>query len=127
MNLTRRIRELFSTLVGIRYEAAALEDQPDEMEPRTLYLIGDLGAPWSAALICPCGCKEVIQLSLVKNDSPRWRHRSHADGTISLDPSIWRTKGCRSHFHIRSGRVIWARDKRSGTRLRRRWWTRLTR
>jgi hypothetical protein len=121
MSLAFRIRTLFTNLLAPRYAATSVEDLPDEPEHRIVYLIGDIGTPWSAALVCPCGCKELIQLSLVRNDNPRWRYRWHDDGTVSLDPSVWRTKGCRSHFHIRGGRVVWARDSRAGARLRRRW------
>lgn len=77
------------------------------VDPRHVYLVGER-QPWCATFICPCGCKEVIALSLIKDDRPRWRAREHPNGTVSLSPSIWRMKGCRSHFFINHGRVIWA-------------------
>jgi hypothetical protein len=44
---------------------------------------------------------------------PFWRLVRHADGTGSLSPSVWRQVGCRAHFWIRKGRVIWT-EGRSG-------------
>lgn len=88
----------------------AVEDLPDELESSKLYLIGVDPAPWSAALLCPCGCGSRIQLSLIENDEPSWQLRSNADGSITLHPSVWRIRGCRSHFFIRGNRIVWARD-----------------
>ena len=88
-----------------------VEDFPDVIEPGRVYLVGGGSVPWSAALLCPCGCSAAIQLSLVKNDLPRWHAKRHLNDTVTLHPSIWRDKGCRSHFFLRRGRIIWARDR----------------
>jgi hypothetical protein len=82
-------------------------EPPDNADAHVVYLIGDTPAPWCASLRCPCGCGETISLSLIPEDRPKWRARTHFDGTISLHPSIWRTKGCRSHFFIVRSRIIW--------------------
>jgi len=95
-----------------RYHAVHVEDVPTSLRPSTLYLIGDLDMPWAAALMCPCGCGAAIQLSLIANDTPRWIATRNADRTITLHPSIWRTKGCRSHFFLRRDRILWTRDRR---------------
>jgi hypothetical protein len=58
-------------------------------------------------LICPCGCGEVIELNLLEQARPRWSVQEHPDRTITLAPSVWRQKGCRSHFHLRRGRIDW--------------------
>ncbi|MGE3343138.1 MAG: DUF6527 family protein [Vicinamibacterales bacterium] len=34
---------------------------------------------WAAALLCPCGCGDVIELNLVEQASPCWRVRQHRD------------------------------------------------
>ena len=87
-----------------------IEDLPHELAPRRLYLIGEPTLPWSAALLCPCGCGATMQLSLVPGDMPSWRARCHFSGSVTLHPSIWRIRDCRSHFHLRRGRVVWARS-----------------
>jgi hypothetical protein len=90
-----------------------VDDLPEILAPRKLYLIGDTGAPpWSAAMLCPCGCGSVIQLSLIRDDEPRWRAKVTSSGVISLHPSVWRTKGCRSHFFVRYGRIVWVKGSR---------------
>jgi len=91
--------------------AEEVEDLPDEFGDDRVYLIGEDGLWWSAAFTCPCGCEAVIQLSLVPNDRPRWRAEVAENGVISLFPSVWRTKGCRSHFVVRDGKIRWARDE----------------
>lgn len=87
---------------------AHVEDVPDVIKPGVVYLIGDGPAPWATSFLCPCGCGETISLSLIPTDRPSWRAHLHRKGLITLSPSVWRTKGCRSHFFIRSGRVVWA-------------------
>lgn len=84
------------------------ENFPEILEANRVYLIGHNSALWFAALVCPCGCGASIQLSLIKNDYPRWRAKRHFNGTVTLEPSIWRKKGCRSHFFLKRGRIVWA-------------------
>jgi len=82
------------------------EDLPEKFVIKTVYIIGTKKHPWQAAFICPCGCGELIQLSLVPKSSPRWRFYRTKKG-ISLAPSIWRTTGCKSHFVLKNGKVNW--------------------
>jgi hypothetical protein len=91
------------------YGFSVVEDPPDELDDNVVYLIADGGPPWSATFVCPCGCKERISLSLIPRDRPNWRATVNNDG-ITLHPSVWRKKDCRSHFFIRGGRVLWARE-----------------
>ena len=91
-----------------RIHSMPVDELPDSLVPHRLYLIGS-GIPWSAALLCPCGCGEVIQISLLPDDSPSWTFKSDRDGLPVLSPSIWRTKGCRSHFFLRHGSVEWCK------------------
>lgn len=110
MTWIKRVSNWFRTLLDpkVTYKHVWTEDPPEAPERGLVYLIGDPPKPWSAAFICPCGCKELISLSLVPNDRPRWRFHVSASDPISLSPSIWRTKGCKSHFFVKKGRVHWA-------------------
>ena len=90
------------------YRAVACSDEPDRLERLHVYLLGDPGSPWSASLICPCGCDAIIRLSLLDNDRPHWAVKVTNSGMVTFHPSIWRVRGCRSHFRIREGRVIWS-------------------
>jgi hypothetical protein len=84
-----------------------VDEMPDRLKSWTVYLCGEGEHLWAAALICPCGCGEVIQLNLLQQARPCWNAVEHPDGTVSLAPSVWRQKGCGSHFFIRHGRVDW--------------------
>ena len=97
---------------GLRRGFATLtvDDLPDVLAPKRLYLVGEDTGPWSAALLCPCGCEATIQLSLILDDKPSWRAVRHFSGSVSLQPSVWRTRGCRSHFFLRRGRIVWSRS-----------------
>lgn len=61
-----------------------------------------------AMLICPCGCNEVITLSLQPTHNPHWKLDVAISGRATLYPSVWRTTGCRSHFWLKDGRAFWA-------------------
>jgi Family of unknown function (DUF6527) len=89
-----------------RYWIERVDDVPDKPAPHVLYAIGE-AIPWQAALLCPCGCKHLIQLSLLRDDSPRWDLSGQVAGLATLHPSVWRTKDCMSHFILNQGRVSW--------------------
>ncbi len=109
-NFWRRIEKLLG--LAQLYKPMVTDDLPDNLDLATVYLIGE-GTPWSAALVCPCGCGATIQLSLIPNDDPRWKVKDHGNGRVSLHPSIWRTKGCESHFWLKNNRVVWALERRN--------------
>lgn len=92
------------------FRVVHLDDDPDELQPDTLYAIGENEHLWHVLLVCPCGCGETIALNTLPDDSPRWRLEERADGP-TLSPSVWRTAGCRSHFILRRGQVIWCRGR----------------
>ena len=110
MNFLLRAWSQFIDLLRPRnvYATETIKEFPETLEPKRVYLVGDNSVPWFAALLCPCGCGDLIRLSLLKNDRPRWRVTRHFTGTVTLKPSIWRKKGCRSHFFVRRGGIIWA-------------------
>lgn len=84
-----------------------VEDLPDVLDVRAIYLVGEGNYLWFAALVCPCGCAETIFLNLLSGQRPCWRIECHSDGTVSLCPSIWRIRNCHSHFFIRRGQIEW--------------------
>ncbi len=85
-----------------------VEELPDKLDPKAVYVLGEGKHLWFVALLCPCGCKQVLQVSLLPDAKPRWRLIEHADdGSITLQPSVWRQIGCRSHFFLRRGLIQW--------------------
>jgi hypothetical protein len=89
------------------FHAIRVEEFPDRLERAKVYLAGENDNLWAAAMICPCGCGEVIELNLLRQARPCWSVQEHSDKTITLAPSVWRQKGCRSHFILRHGRIVW--------------------
>ena len=105
----KRLRKKLPRKKEKPYRFLRVEEMPDVVKPLTVYLCGEGEYLWAAAMICPCGCKEVINLNLLQKVRPRWSAKEHPDGTITLAPSVWRQQGCRSHFILRRGRVEWYR------------------
>jgi hypothetical protein len=80
---------------------------PDVFEKKTIYIVGEDENYWCIAMLCPCGCNAIIQLNLLSQTHPKWSFFHTKDATITIMPSIWRNIGCRSHFYIRKGRLVW--------------------
>lgn len=82
------------------------DEPPGKIARLRLIRMIDEGEPWVAVMMCPCGCGDVIELSLSPASKTHW--------TLSIDghrptlyPSVWRNTGCRSHFWVQRGRVRW--------------------
>jgi len=82
-------------------------DLPTWLQRRTVYLIQEDGFSEHVSMLCPCGCGQILHMNLIPDERPCWQATEHLDGTLSLHPSIWRKKGCKSHFWFRRGRVHW--------------------
>src|SRR5881275_3049728 len=85
------------------FRISYVEELPDVITGGQLFVVGENGFPWCAAMICPCGCGETLQMSLLLEGRPRWTFEEHNDCTPTLHPSVWRQMGCRSHFFLRKG------------------------
>ena len=105
------LKGLWAKWFSPTYGTETVEDElPADLHPCTLYLLRDDGFLEQAAMMCPCGCSNIIHLNLLPDERPCWRVTEHDDGTATLYPSIWRKKDCRSHFWFRKGRIIWCAD-----------------
>jgi hypothetical protein len=90
------------------HRTETVEDRlPQQLRRRTLYILQEDGIQEQAAMLCPCGCKRVLHMNLLRDERLCWQLTRHADGTATLHPSVWRKKDCRSHFWFRRGRVQW--------------------
>ena len=102
-----RIRALFWQ----KYRFVVVDEEPETLQSGIVYVVGTEAKPWAAALKCPCGCREIVWLNLLDaEDRPVWDVALHPNQTITVYPSVWRRVGCRSHFSLRQGKIIWARD-----------------
>ena len=53
--------------------AVYVEELPDKPDRRPVYALGEGSHRWFVALICPCGCGNVLQMSLLPDARPRWQ------------------------------------------------------
>ncbi len=81
-------------------------DIPEKVAQNKILIIGEPENYWLVILKCPCGCKNIIHLNLLKEARPCWTFLVNKK-KISLKPSIWRKTGCKSHFFIKNGKVKW--------------------
>lgn len=89
-----------------RYVVKYVTDIPVPPASNAVYILGKPGKEWLAGFTCPCGCGELIELTLIGN-SPRWKFNISKTGKMTLYPSIHRRIGCHSHFFIQDGIVKW--------------------
>lgn len=101
----------------VRFRTELALRTPHPIQPDVVYQVGDHECVWAALLRCPCGCGDVIQLSLVRDARPSWRVQMHKDGKVSLMPSVWRTTGCKSHFIVYRSRLIWCLPEHDSSEL----------
>jgi len=80
---------------------------PTKMPKRNLLLLRDGKENWSVGFICPCGCNRTVELHLLPEAHPHWKLTINQKGLPTLSPSVWLKDGCRSHFWIRDGKIIW--------------------
>ena len=112
--LIQRLRSWWNWLWGrpTALRTVRESDVPEQLATGVLYLVGEAEHLWFAAFLCPCGCGESIQLSLLTDSRPRWQVEEHDNGTVTVKPSVWRTKGCKSHFYLQRSLVVWVPDER---------------
>lgn len=79
-----------------------------EKLPRwNLVVARDGDEDWVVGFWCPCGCGQRLEMMLLKEVKTRWDLTIDHRGQVSLHPSVWVRTGCRSHFWLRAGKVVW--------------------
>lgn len=89
------------------YRFEFIDDVPDSPKEKVLYFIGEDDYYWQFIMLCPCGCNSLLHMNLIEDYYPSWSYKVD-DNLISVTPSVDRTVGCKSHFFIKSGKLIWA-------------------
>jgi hypothetical protein len=87
------------------------DELPERLSSAHLYVVGERGEDWFAAMSCPCGCGATIDLNLVPTGRPCWTLTVHPDGSPTLSPSVWRQVDCRAHFFVKRGQIVWALER----------------
>jgi hypothetical protein len=80
---------------------------PEKLPLWNLIVAREGDEDWCVGLRCPCGCGQRLEMMLLRGVKPRWDVSVDARGRVSLHPSVWLREGCKSHFWVRSGKIIW--------------------
>lgn len=108
MKWSRWFLKLTENVLPARRITAVDSDTPPEKLPwRNLVLAREDNGDWAVAFRCPCGCGRRLELLLIEEATPNWSISIGKGGKPSLHPSIWLKEGCKSHFWLRDGKVIW--------------------
>lgn len=108
MRLRLWFRNAFGRLKPARRLVIIESDSlPARLPRRDLVLARDDGEDWCVGFKCPCGCGRIIELLLINEARPRWTLKLNEKQKPTLQPSVWLQNGCRSHFLLIEGRVIW--------------------
>ncbi|PQJ76549.1 DUF6527 family protein [Polaribacter glomeratus] len=91
-----------------KYIYKIVKELPFSPKNNVFYIEGDEknNDYWYALMICPCGCKQKLTLNLIDDVRPCWSV-NFENNIVSVSPSIWRTKNCKSHFWLKRGIVDW--------------------
>lgn len=107
-------------VVPIHFHSVTVVERPPknkEIDSSDFYHVEFCGTPRWALFKCPCGCGAIVTLSLQRVHSPCWTLEEYQSGRPSLHPSIWRDRGCFSHFWVKDGRILWCADTGADPRL----------
>jgi Family of unknown function (DUF6527) len=100
-------RRLVAALAPRRSLKVVESELPEKLPLWNLVLAREGDEDWSVGLRCPCGCGQRLEMMLLKKVKPRWDLSVDRRGHASLHPSVWVREGCKSHFWVRSGRIVW--------------------
>lgn len=105
----RRIGGLFERWRPLyRLQVVDGDSLPPVVPVGALVLARDEDENWCVGMKCPCGCGRTIELLLIPEAVPRWSLSLDPTGLPSLSPSVFLRDGCKSHFWLKHGRIIWA-------------------
>lgn len=98
--------DLFSSKYKTKYVSEYL---PKYLKKETIYVVSEDGFAEHVSMLCPCGCNKVLHMNLIPDEKPCWKILTPNNKPLSLHPSVWRKKGCKSHFWFKNGKVIWCK------------------
>lgn len=101
---TARRRRAFKPVVRLDVRSFHLSEKLLAKGAPVLEMKGE-HAVW-LHLPCPCRCRVVLRVNLMRSQSPFWHVVVDAGGRITVDPSL-DVIGCGSHFWIRESRIHW--------------------
>lgn len=109
LHIWNRLLIIFNK-VDYSYTLVAARPNVNEIPPKVIVVVGHKNFPKWVLMQCPCGCKDLLTLSLMKKFDPFWSYEADNWNRITLSPSVWKNDGCRSHFFIKKGKLIWCKN-----------------
>jgi hypothetical protein len=108
----RQFLETLRVIPRTEIVARVSPDYPDQkaLVPGLLHVVGGNGYRKWAYFKCPCGCGAPIMLSLSTTRRPSWQVEIDWLDRPTIEPSVWQTDGCHSHFWVEQGRITWVKD-----------------
>ena len=106
--IQKKSAKFIARFVAKKYKYTFVTDVPGKIKENYIYIIQDGKEPDAIAFNCPCGCKKIIHLNLLKDMRPCWSFVIHKK-QISLYPSIRAKSGCKSHFWVTNNKVEWSK------------------
>ena len=101
---------LFYIMRAYKYKSKIIADNPlpESVKRNIVYVVGNENYVKWAYLKCPCGCNDTIMLNLIEPSAgPFWQISWDFMGRPTINPSILKKKGCRSHFFLQKGNIKW--------------------
>lgn len=95
-------------LIDFTVEYSEDNPTPNKVQDKVLFVVGGKGYVKWVYIKCPCGCGDILTLSLMKKNRPSWNLKVDKLHRPTLYPSVWKNDGCKSHFWIRKGKLEWA-------------------
>jgi hypothetical protein len=103
------LRKIFFWIRRTDFKTKMVAENPltNEIPTKTIVIVG--AKDWNkwAFMKCPCGCGDVLTLSLMKSFEPNWQLSTDKKKRVTLSPSVWKKDGCKSHFFVQKGKLIW--------------------
>lgn len=93
-----------------RGDADALLRRPGD------YALVQRGLLRSVVMACPDGCGETVVINLDPRAGKAWRLDRRGEGP-TLYPSVWKEHGCKAHFVVWRGFIVWCERFEKGNVL----------
>ena len=107
-SLFARLKSLTDALIPARkLEVIEGDSLPKHLPRRNLVLAREDGEDWCVGMRCPCGCGRTIELQVFPEARPKWKLSCDEKNRPTLHPSVWVKDGCKSHFWLREGQILW--------------------
>ena len=80
---------------------------PTRLPYRDIVLAKEGCEDWAVGFRCPCGCGKRLELMIINEAKPNWSISIDSKQRPTLMPSVHLTTGCKSHFWVKKGKIIW--------------------